>query len=292
MGAWPIALLALTLAVAPADHAAAQRLETGSGSFVFPFFTAGSSRDIRVWYHRPAAAGPDAPVVFVMHGTGRNGEGYRRAWIPFADEGRYVLLVPEFSRAQFASHYNLERLSLPDGTPVPRAQWPYASIDRIFDAVRAASGLSAQSYDLYGHSAGAQFVHRLVLLVPDARYRVAVAANAGWYTLPDFATAYPYGLAGSGASPAQLSKALGRKLVVLLGDRDVDPHHPDLRRTPGAMLQGRHRLERGQAFFARARQAAAETGAPFAWSVRIAPGVAHSNARMAPHAAELVGARD
>ncbi len=290
-----VALLPLTFAVLAGVGHAAQvdaRLTDGSGSFVFPFFSAGASRDIKVWYHRPAGAGPGAPVVFVMHGAGRNGEGYRKAWIPLAEERRYLLLVPEFSRAQFAGNYNPERLSAADGTRIPQAQWPYAAIETLFDAVRSANGLSALTYDIYGHSAGGQFVHRLALLLPGARYRVAVAANAGWYTMPDEGVAYPYGLAGSGVPPGQLSRALGRKLIVLLGDQDIDPHHPQLRRTPAAMAQGEHRFARGHAFFERARRAAAESNAPFAWSLHVAPGVAHSNARMAPHAAAFVGGRD
>ena len=288
-------LLALMLAALFSTVHAAQtdaRLAPGSGVFSFPFVIAGESRNLKVWYHRPAAAGADAPIVFVMHGTGRNGEGYREAWIPFADAGRFVLLTPEFSRAQFGGNYDLERLSAADGTPIPQAQWPYAAIENIFDAVRIANGLNAQTYDIYGHSAGSQFVHRLALLLPDARYRVAVAANAGWYTMPDASVSYPYGLAGTNVLPTQLSKALGRKLIVLLGDRDIDPHHPDLRRTPEAMAQGEHRFARGHAFFERARLAAVENNTPFAWSLRIAPGVAHSNGRMAPHAAPLVGSYD
>lgn len=289
------ALLAFALAVLTGAGNAAQadlRLASGSGSFVFPFFSMGDSRDIKVWYHRPAAAGPDAPVVFVMHGAERNGETYRKYWIPFADKGRYVLLVPEFSREQFVGDYNLERMTLPDGTRVPREQWPYTAIENLFDAVRSANGLSARTYDIYGHSAGGQFVHRLALLLPDARYRVAVVANAGWYTMPDFGVAYPYGLNGSGVLPAQLSKALGRKLIVLLGDQDINPQHPQLRRTREAMAQGEHRFARGHAFFERAKRAAAEINAPLAWTLRTAPGVAHSNARMAPHAAQFVGDRD
>jgi poly(3-hydroxybutyrate) depolymerase len=282
-------LLALALALCAAAARADARLEPGSGSFVVPFVAAGKPRQVVVWYHRPAAAQADAPVVFVMHGTSRMAQNYRKYWIPFAEQQRFVLLVPEFSRAQFPHDYNLERLTAADGTPLPPAQWPYAAIERVFDAVRSANGLRAGSYDIYGHSAGAQFVHRLVLLMPQARFRVAVAANAGWYTMPDRAIAYPYGLAGTAVDRAALTRALQRKLIVLLGDEDIDPEHPQLRTTPEAAAQGAHRFQRGHAFLAQARRSAREQNVPLAWELRIAPGVAHSNAGMAPYAAPLVG---
>jgi poly(3-hydroxybutyrate) depolymerase len=287
-----LAIVFILLASATQAAQVDARLAQGSGSFRFPFVSAGTSREIVIWYHRPATAATDAPVVFVMHGAGRNAQSYRKYWIPIAEQRQFVLLVPEFSRAQFPMDYNLERMTLRDGIRVAQGEWPYTAIERIFDAVRADNGLSARTYDIYGHSAGAQFVHRLVLLLPDARFRVAVAANAGWYTMPDHSVAYPYGLAAAEVSRDQLVRALGRKLIVLLGDQDVDPNHRDLRRTSEANAQGEHRYARGQAFFERARRAAEELNTVFAWELHSAPGVAHSNARMAPHAAPFVGNRE
>jgi poly(3-hydroxybutyrate) depolymerase len=276
------------------NQSGAAQLSVGSGSFDFPFMSAGASRRITVWYHRPAGAGADAPIVFVMHGQGRNGSTYRKYWIPFAEERPFVLLVPEFSRDEFPGdwNYNLGNMTTADGTRNPEAQWAYAAVEDIFDLVRRANGFARPRYDIYGHSAGGQFVHRLVLFKPDARYRVAVAANAGWYTMPDFGVAYPYGLGASGMAPARLAPAFARKLVVLLGDQDIDPAHRSLRRTPEALAQGEHRHARGHAFFERARHVAAEMNAPFAWTLHVAPGVGHSNARMAPRAAQFVGGSD
>ena len=289
---WLRVLLALALAVFAVTARADARLEAGSGSFVFQFLAAGKAREIVVWYHYPAAAQADAPIVFVMHGTSRTARNYRKYWIPFAEAQSFVLLVPEFSREQFPHDYNLERMTLRDGSRVPRSQWPYAAIERIFDAVREASGLHARTYDIYGHSAGGQFVHRLVLLMPEARFRIAVAANSGWYTMPDLPIAYPYGVAGTEVGGAELARALQRKLIVLVGDQDIDPHHPQLRRTPEAAAQGEHRLQRGHTFFEQAQRSARNLHVELAWELHVAPGVAHSNARMASHAAKFVGVHD
>ena len=45
---------------------------------------------------------------------------------------------------------------------------------------------------MFGHSAGAQFTHRYMLLSKDKRISNAVVANAGWYTFINNAK-FPYG---------------------------------------------------------------------------------------------------
>lgn len=284
--------LSLATSARAADATQAARLEAGSGALPFPFVSGGQSRRITLWYHRPARAGADAPIVFVLHGTSRTGENYRKYWIPEAEKYGFILLVPEFSRDQFpGSTYERGDMIGRDGTRLPEPQWSYTAIEDIFDAVRKANALTAPTYDIYGHSAGGQFVHRLVFFKPGARFRVAVAANSGWYVMPDLDVAYPYGLGGSGIGAAELRQALGRRLVVLLGSEDNDPEHYQLRRTPDAMQQGNDRVERGNTFYEVARRAAAKMQTPFAWTLQIAPGVAHSNARMAPYAGKLVGTK-
>lgn len=285
LGMLAAALLALEAAAVDAS------LANGSGSFAYAFTSAEASRTIRVWYHRPADAGPDAPVVFVLHGDGRNASGYRDAWVPHAQARRFIVVAPEFSRVEFPGSraYNLGNTRTRDGAMTPQAQWTYTAIESLFDALRAANGLTRPRYDLYGHSAGGQFVHRLVMFNPDARFRVAVAANAGWYLMPDEAVAYPYGLLGSGIGSRTLARAFTRPLIVLLGDADTDPHDRQLHRSAGALAQGAHRYARGQAFFEQSQRAAASMGVAFAWQLEIAPGVAHSNTRMSAHAARFVG---
>jgi poly(3-hydroxybutyrate) depolymerase len=289
-----LVILEVHAADAPVHAPSDARLSTGSGSFDFVLGKGDGARRITVWYHRPAEAAADAPIVFVLHGQGRNASTYRKYWIPFAERQRFVLLVPEFSRAEFPGllEYNLGNMKTADGKPLPEDHWSFSAIEQIFDRVRQANGLRQTTYDIYGHSGGGQFVHRMVLFMPKARFRVAVAANSGWYLMPERSIAYPYGLAGSGLEPERLAQAFSRRLVLLLGDADIDPNHPALRRTPEADAQGAHRFARGHAFFERAQRAAAELGVPLAWKLEVAPGVAHSNARMAPHAARFVGGGD
>jgi len=135
--------------------------------------------------------------------------------------------------------------------------------------------------------AGAQFLHRFLLVCGAPGAGRMVAANAGFYTMPDLGIPWPYGLGGTGSEPV-LREALSRPLTVLLGQADDDPQHRLLRRTPEAMAQGPHRLARGRAFDAAGREAATRLGVEYGWRAMEVPGIGHAPARMAPHGAALL----
>lgn len=282
-----LAVLALLL---PLCAAAQEPLTTGAGSFVYEFTQGGEKKSVTVWYYRPEGLGRAPRVVIVQHGAARNGETYREAWIPLAEQYRFLLVVPEFSREQFPGSrlYNLGNVFARDGARNPPEEWTYGALERIFDEVRARAGISTERYGLYGHSAGSQFAHRFLLFHPEARADTIICANAGWYTMPAFEAEFPYGLDGSGLTEADLRAFLARPVVVLLGDQDTDPNHSQLNRSPQALLQGPHRFARGHKFFETAREQARRLGVPFRWRLEIVPGVAHSNARMAPAAARFL----
>ena len=285
------AMMEVLLVDAPAARAAipADGLESGSGRFVFDGWNGPA---IPVWYYRPAIVEADTPVVFVMHGVNRDADRYRDQWSTLAREHRFILVVPEFSERNFpgAMGYNQGFVVDRDGKPRPREAWSFAAIEPLFDAVRAMSGTRVARYDLYGHSAGAQFVHRYVMFMGEARLKRAISANAGWYTLPNLEIDFPYGLRNSGLSAEDLQRALAQPLTVLLGTADNDRAHPNLRRTPEALAQGPHRLARGEHFVAQSRHQAAAAGHVFpAWRLQYVDGVGHDNGAMAPAAAALLG---
>ena len=142
-------------------------------------------------------------------------------------------------------------------------------------------------FALYGHSAGAQFVHRYILLTGAPRAEAIIIANAGSYTLP-LDRPFPEGLRGTAANPATLRAVFARPVILQLGEADTDPNHGSLPRDPWAIAQGSHRFARGWFFFDTVRRAAETQGAPFAWRVATVPGVGHSNAGMAAHAFALL----
>ncbi len=241
---------------------------------------------LRVHATKPAGLEAGRPVVFVMHGVQRNAREYRDQWHELARKHRFLLLVPEFSQRDFpgSDAYNAGFLRDAEGRPRPREQWSFAALEPLFDDARRRFGMTTPRYAIYGHSAGAQFVHRYLFFVPGARIERAVPANAGWYLMPEYGVGYPYGLGGSPVTPEDLQRALAVPVTVLLGDRDTDPDHSSLRRTPEALAQGATRLERGERFFETARELAERQGLPFNWRLVLVPGADHDNRLMAPAA--------
>jgi poly(3-hydroxybutyrate) depolymerase len=267
-------------------------ISPGAGSFSFVDEQGDPSKQTTVYTYLPKGLTPSAArIVFVMHGHGKNAGGYRDAWIEHADKHRFMVVVPLFDEKQWGGgDYSYASVVTRDGKPRDASMWSFNVVEHLFDVIKGSTGNQSPTYFIYGHSEGGQFVHRLVLLLPDARYAKAVAANPGWYTMPTFDVKFPYGLGGSPATEASLKKSLGREFVLMLGDRDTDPDHKDLRKTPEATAQGANRFERGRNFIGEARKRAAELACSFGWQTLVVPGTAHRNSKMSgPAAAVLMG---
>lgn len=267
---------------------AAEPLSTGSGSFVYHDKAGQVEKPITVWYYKPEHLAADAKVVFVMHGIKRNGEDYRDDWAAYAKKYHFLLVVPEFSEEYFPKDaYQFGNVDNPD-----RKQWTFMVIERLFDKVRERESLSTSKYVLFGHSAGAQFVHRFMLFMPSPRVEVAISANAGSYTMPVFSgngvPAFPWSLDRSIVSDAQLKADFAQPMLVMLGEDDTDPNHKFLPREPEAMAEGPYRFARGQKFFATAKQQAQSMSAPFNWKLVTVPGVGHSDSGMAAAAVKYL----
>ena len=289
MGQALAAIILLLICPLPSDAAETAVIALGAGQFTFSRHDGTADRAINVWTYRPKELAAETPLLFVMHGVERNGERYRNEWQPYAERGQALLLVPEFSAERFPGSWNYSAPRQTNSDPSDGATpFAFAAIEQIFDQVIKANKLTASDYRMYGHSAGAQFVHRFILSNPQARAKVAVAANAGWYMMPEFEGNFPYGLKGSGLSAESLKGALAKKLVILLGEKDTDPNHPQLSRTAQAQRQGANRFERGLTFFRTGERQAGELNVPFNWQLRTVPNVAHSNAGMAGAAAPLL----
>lgn len=278
-------IFALGLMVA---QAAAAQAPTGAFSLTFRDDGPRGALEIEVpAVAAKACATKPCPLVIAMHGVTRNALQTRDNWLELAEQHGLIVVAPFLDRERFPTRLYQQGgvIGEPD-----RTKWLYQTIERLYDHLVATKRAEAGGYILFGHSAGAQFVHRMVLALPEARYRLAVIGNAGFYTLPTDAGPaggfpFPYSLEGTPITEAERAKALQRPMLVMLGDQDIDPNHYQLNNTKGARAQGPHRFARGQFFFAAAEAEAKRLGVPFGWKKIVVPGVDHDNTRMAAAAA-------
>ncbi|MET3893226.1 hypothetical protein ABIE41_004302 [Bosea sp. OAE506] len=264
--------------------------EPGRSHVIHEDVSPAGAEAINVETYVPAACtGKPCPLLIAIHGLERNAETARENWVEAAERHGLLIAAPHFDRDRFPTRLFQQGGVRDEADP---ARWVYASIERFFDRALASGRVAGPSYVLFGHSAGAQFVHRMVLLMPAARFSTAISANAGYYTLPRRGEAggfaYPYSLAGTPATEATLATALAKPLVVMLGERDDDPAHPQLNHSRAADAQGPNRLARGRHFMAVAATEAARLKVESPWREILVPGVGHDSRRMAAAAAEAL----
>ncbi|MFJ6158821.1 hypothetical protein ACIQF8_16855 [Pseudarthrobacter sp. NPDC092184] len=247
-----------------------------------------ANQPIRVWYDAPDDPS-SAQILMVMTGAHRDGEGYREDWLPIVQDHNALLLVLEFPKDDYpgSSSYNQGNILDASGDINPPEAWTFNMVEALFEAVVRDTKSGERDYALFGHSAGGQFVHRFMEFTQENHVRVAVAANAGWYTMPDRDVEYPHGLKNSPLSSKELREAFSRRLVILLGADDIDPDDTLLQRDRKTDTQGDNRLSRGLNFYQASRDAAGE-GDEFNWGLMVVPGAAHEHKKMAEAAAPFL----
>lgn len=253
-------------------------LREGLGSFVFSD-AAAPSGSLRVFFFCPTPDRSDSRIVVAMHGFDRAASEFRDVLASPARRSGQIALVPEFDKVQFpdAYAYNYGNVMRPQSgeAPAHRRLWNFGIVERLFEKVRDTVGSKQKSFGLFGNSAGAQFVLRYLALTEAPAVDTAVAANSGWYMLPDLSIDYPVGMGGLDLDESHLRRYLRRRLVVLLGDADTDSAASDLPRDEAAMAQGPHRLARGLWHFDHCKRLADRLGTPFGWTLEIVPGAGH-----------------
>jgi poly(3-hydroxybutyrate) depolymerase len=241
---------------------------------------------------RPREYDTETPVLFVHHGVGRNGEDYRDYWLDLVDETGVLAISIEFPEASFPEHlwYHFGNLHAKDGTPNPREAWTYGIDARLFDQLRAQGITTRQRYGLFGHSAGGQFVHRMLSFGFRDHVAVAVSANAGTYAMPNLATPWPFGLGETDVDTNALRALLAFPITVMAGTGDVITTGRFFPKGPRSMRQGANRYERAQNYVRSGHAAAAALQTSCAWTIIDVPAVGHDGKRMSVAAAPVVSA--
>ncbi len=241
------------------------------------------------YYHTYPLSGSDAAkqAVVVVHGTGRNAQGYFESMVAAAKqagaESSAAVIAPWFQTEEEnpegndAYWTNGGTTSWKDGGGAvePEGLSSFATVDELVRVLADKARFpNLTRITLVGHSAGGQFVQRYAaggrapaqLSGVTVRY---VAANPSSYLyldahrpvddgLPDSCPAYDdykYGMQHRNAYLAALSadqlvdQYVHRDVTYLLGGDDVHHDHGIDLECP-AMAQGDNRLERGRAYYA------------------------------------------
>jgi poly(3-hydroxybutyrate) depolymerase len=241
---------------------------------------------------RPFACAPETPVLFVQHGVGRNGEAYRDYWMPFVDDANILVIAVEFPEASFPDYlnYHFGNLHAEDGTPNPREAWTYGILPRLFDALRAQGLTARERYGVFGHSAGGQFVHRMLSFGYRDRVALAISANAGTYAMPDLEIPWPFGLGHPDMTPDALRGVLTFPLTVMAGTADTKTTGRYFPKGPRSLRQGATRYERAHTYVRNGHAAAERLGVRCAWTVIDVPGIGHDGKGMSVAAVPVAAA--
>lgn len=264
------------------------QLETGISRFMFDGW---AGPELRVWTYVPRSAPADAPILFVMHGVERDAKRYIEDWTRTAERFGVILIAPEFDERRFPGPGSYNQGGVVDpgtGKAKNPEMWTFSVIEPLFEEVKRRAGSRVRTYSVYGHSAGAQFVHRFVMLGHPAHLDRAVAANAGWYTWFDSDLRFPQGMKLTKRGDGIDRSGLAQRLTILLGTEDTESDDRNLRDDAWTRGQGQNRLERGRAFFAHAQETAGSGSTIFNWQLKYAPGVAHENHKMSVYAANVL----
>ncbi|MDA8840677.1 hypothetical protein N9N89_02745, partial [Gammaproteobacteria bacterium] len=234
-------------------------------------------------------------LVVVMHGRKRNGEEYRNQWAQKANDLNLAIIVPEFSEEKFPGVYGFNYGNVFNESNQPTNNSIYEHIEPLVQTAISKFKIRSSNWGIYGHGAGAHFVHRYVLNHPEASHTLAIAANLGWYlSMTD--QKWPFGLTNSNIDDQQLKKAFSRYFLLMLGraDTSTKPNSAYVKENWETItLQGPHRLARGRNFFRSAINKSKELDQFFKWGmVEVPTTKGHSNTeQMVPYAAEMFYAR-
>jgi len=289
-------------------------IKNGSGLFLIPGGKGKEGSVIKVYYHQPANFHSESRVLIVLPGAGRNGDDYRDAWVEASEKYGMLILSPGYPDSSYAfTDYHMcglitdsnfrNSIEYVENTNMVRLDesklnfkvitdpdlWIFSDFDRIFDLAVDELGSAQTNYDIFGHSAGGQILHRFAIFYPNSKADKILSSNSGFYTLPNIETRLPFGLKKTGVTDNDLKFSFEKKLVLFIGEKDNENEiGGTLLRSESADSQGLHRLERSRYFYEKSMVKARELGVAINWELEVVSGVGHDFKRMSMAAVEYL----
>ena len=260
-----------------ARHRAVRRSHTTTsidpGDGVHSVELLGHSIEVFTWH--PQATPKRLLVVF--HGMHGDADVYRDRAKPLANLLGAVVVAPRFATPRFTQSLYQRGGIAPDGWFVPPGHRTVDMVAPLIAWAQRACGQPTLPYALIGHSAGGQFLSRVVAFAPQGVTRYVIANPSTW-VLPSVDVAAPYGFAGCPNAEQALRTYLAQPVTVLLGSDDTGTEN--LSSEPEAVAQGANRLDRGRKTFAMAKAVAESLGYLCRWNLMEVPGIGHDSAGM------------
>lgn len=289
-------------------------MNKGSGTFSINGSANHQADTITIFYHIPENFTQSSKVLMVIPGAGRNADDYRDSWVEASEKYSLLIVSPSYPEETYnygdyhlggiVKDLNLSKgVSFKKGTNQVhidenaiefnvndnREDWIFMDFDRVFELLKDATKSNQKKYDLFGHSAGGQILHRLALFNPYSKADRILASNAGTYTFPDYNTNFPFGMKNVGISKKKLARSFKTKLTLWLGELDNETEtRGRMLRSETADKQGTNRLERGKSFYSYSEELAKDLKKKFNWKLEVIPNVGHSQKEMAKAASDYL----
>ena len=243
--------------------------------------------DVEIFYITPNKIDKDTQLLFVIHGNSRNAEDYISAWIPYIGNKNIIVVAPQFNKNSFRYFFLLESATSSGKINNNPDNYINKSISSFFNFFQSKFSLSTNKYKMFGHSAGAQFTHRYMLLSNDRRISNAVIANAGWYTFLN-GNNFPYGIKNSpiDISSDHIKWFMSNKTSLLIGNNDINLK--SVNSSKGAQRQGITRVDRANNYFNSLINISDNNNIPFRWSYKVVDKADHDYLKMTPVAAKIL----
>lgn len=217
----------------------------------------------------PERCTSDSPMLVSVHGIERLALQHAVRFSRLAEQYGFIVLAPLFSKERAPHYQRVERS--------PAGECPMSSFELTLAHFEREIGLSPRPLHLFGYSGGAQFAMRYALLGKMPVSRLVLAAP-GWFTMPDPAQTFPYGLGSDLALSERapdLMRLLSIPVLVTVGTEDIRRDKSLNRSARVEAQQGKTRLARAKRWYGAMSEAAAIRGLPARTELRLLDGAGH-----------------